>query len=119
MAALVAGGAAQLQLLDHCVVGDIEVGDVVVLQQRGGTAINAGLIALLRHSLLPGAGVALLGAGVDGAAIGVVDQRADAGLWCNALNRRHGQRTSVVERGGAGTHVHNHFCLYASSSLVE
>ena len=86
VAALVAGGAAELQLFDDGVAGLGEVGDVVVLEQGRGAAVDAGAVALLHHSLLSGARVAALGAGVDRAVVGVVDQRPDERLRRNPLD---------------------------------
>ena len=41
MATLVTGGAAELQFLDDGVAGLGELGDVVVLEQGGGSAVDA------------------------------------------------------------------------------
>ena len=77
MAALVAWGTARLQVLHHGVAGLGEVGDVVVLEEGGGSAVDAHLVAFLDQALLPGARVPPLGAGVDRLLVGIVDQGPD------------------------------------------
>ena len=59
MAGAVAAAAAAAQLLDDGVVGDLVVGFVVVLDEIGGAALDAALVACTYHSLLAGGGDAL------------------------------------------------------------
>ncbi len=76
MAVVVAGGAAELEVVDEGVAGLLVGGHVVVLQQVGSAAVDGGSVAFFDDPLLAGGGVAVPARGVDGAAVGVVDQRS-------------------------------------------
>ena len=74
---MMAGGAAEVDFVDDGVAGLFVGRLMVVLQQGGSAAIDAGAVAFFDHALLAGVGVAVTPGRVDRAANGVVDQHPD------------------------------------------
>ena len=109
MASAVADPAAFLQFLDERSPADGEVGDVVMVEQRGRATVDAAPVALVDDSLLPPGGMALAAGCVDGSPLGVVDEDADERLGRDALDQGSGDRCAVVERASVRSDVEDDF----------
>ncbi len=119
MAVVVAVAAAEPELLDEGVLGDLEVGIVVVLEQLTSTAVDAYAVALLDQALLPSGGVAVSPRGVDRTPFGVVDQHAQERLRRKPLDDALGDRLAVIERAAVAPNVQDHFRLDLGAALRD
>ena len=97
VAFVVAGCAAEFEFVDDGVSGLFVVGVVVVAQQVGGSAVDAGAVAFVDDSFLSCRGVSLAARRVDGSPLGVVDQRPDERLREEPGDGAVGDGGAVVE----------------------
>ena len=107
-----AWGAAHLEFIDHCALGDTEIGDMVVLQQMGGATVDARPISFLDYPLLPVAGMTLARRRIDWSSVRIVHQRPNECSGGNPLYRRASDRGAIVERATVGSHMQYHLGGY-------
>jgi hypothetical protein len=119
MAGPVARSTSRLQLVDDRASADLERRLVVVLEELGGTAVDATTRPFEDDAALPCRRMAMTTRRVDRSTLGVVDQRPEERRGGEAFDEASRHRRAVVEGAAVAAHVDHDLRHHLDASAID